>query len=401
MNALTLVAAQLTRRPLQTALGVVLLALGIGTLVFVVLLQGQLSRQLTRDAHGIDLVVGAKGSPLQLILSAVYHVDVPTGNIPLDTIGHLRANRLVASVIPISLGDNYRGFRIVGTEPALIEHYGAGVDAGSLWSAPMQAVLGADVARATGLTPGSSFAGTHGLADGGAVHEDDLYTVVGILAATGSVIDRLIVTDIASVWQVHEGEYGALDPDERAILEAEREVTAALVRYASPMAAAIVPRQINAETRLMAASPAAELARLFAVVGVGIDTLRAFAAVLIASALLALFVTLYNALEERRYDIAIMRLLGASRTRVALLLLLESWLLAGAATALGFAVGLAAVAIVGHWLAESRAFAVTATELAPELGVITIVAFLVATLAAALPAWRASRMNVAETLARG
>jgi putative ABC transport system permease protein len=203
------------------------------------------------------------------------------------------------------------------------------------------------------------------------------------------------------VWQVHEGEYGALDPDERAILEAEREVTAALVRYASPMAAAIVPRQINAETRLMAASPAAELARLFAVVGVGIDTLRAFAAVLIASASLALFVTLYNALEERRYDIAIMRLLGASRTRVALLLLLESWLLAGAATALGFAVGLAAVAIVGHWLAESRAFAVTATELAPELGVITIVAFLVATLAAALPAWRASRMNVAETLARG
>jgi putative ABC transport system permease protein len=401
MNALTLVAAQLTRRPLQTALGVVLLALGIGTLVFVVLLQGQLSRQLTRDAHGIDLVVGAKGSPLQLILSAVYHVDVPTGNIPLDTIGHLRANRLVASVIPISLGDNYRGFRIVGTEPALIEHYGAGVDAGSLWSAPMQAVLGADVARATGLTPGSSFAGTHGLADGGAVHEGDLYTVVGILAATGSVIDRLIVTDIASVWQVHEGEYGALDPDERAILEAEREVTAALVRYASPMAAAIVPRQINAETRLMAASPAAELARLFAVVGVGIDTLRAFAAVLIASALLALFVTLYNALEERRYDIAIMRLLGASRTRVALLLLLESWLLAGAATALGFAVGLAAVAIVGHWLAESRAFAVTATELAPELGVIAIVAFLVATLAAALPAWRASRMNVAETLARG
>lgn len=401
MNALALVAAQLGRRPLQTVLGVVLLALGIGTLVFVVLLQGQLSRQLTRDAQGIDLVVGAKGSPLQLILSAVYHVDVPTGNIPLDAVSQLRANRLVALVIPISLGDNYRGFRIVGTETAFVEHYGAATDVGVLWNAPMQAVLGADVARATGLTPGSRFAGTHGLAEGGAVHEDDVYTVMSVLGVTGSVIDRLIVTDLASVWQVHEGEYGALDPDERAILEAEREVTAALVRYASPMAAAIVPRQINAETRLMAASPAAELARLFAVVGVGIDTLRAFAAVLIASALLALFVTLYNALEERRYDIAIMRLLGASRTRVALLLMLESWLLAAAATALGFTIGLAAVAGVGHWLAEAHAFALSATELAPELGVIAIVAFLVATLAAALPAWRASRMNVAETLARG
>ena len=128
---------------------------------------------------------------------------------------------------------------------------------------------------------------------------------------TGTVLDRLVITDKASVWRVHEGEPASAD--ERAILEAEREVTALLVRYASPLAAAIVPRQVNAESRLMAASPASELARLFAVVGIGINTMRVFAAVLIASSLLALFVTLYNALEERRYDIAIMRLLGASR----------------------------------------------------------------------------------------
>jgi putative ABC transport system permease protein len=401
MNALTLVFAQLRRRPLTTVLGVVLLALGVATLVFIVLLQDQLTRQLARDARGIDLVVGAKGSPLQLILSAVYHVDVPTGNIPVDVVDQLRAHRLIASVIPVSLGDNYRGFRIVGTELTLINHYEAPWAAGGGWTAPMQAVVGAEVARATGLAVGSNFLGTHGLAAGGAVHEEAAYTVVGVLAAVGNVVDRLILTDTASVWQVHEGEYATLDAEERAILEAEREVTAALVRYASPMAAAIVPRQINAETRLMAASPAAELARLFAVVGVGIDTFRVFAAVLIATSLLALFVTLYNALEERRYDIAIMRLLGASRARVALLLLLEAWLLAAAALLLGMALGLTAVALVGHWLAQSRAFAVTATELAPGLGVIVIVALLVATLAAVLPAWRASRMNVAQTLAKG
>ena len=123
MNAGRLIIAQLLRKPLQTVLAV-LLALGIATLVFVVLVQGQLSRQLTRDAQGIDLVVGAKGSPLQLILSAVYHIDIPTGNVPVAAMEQLRANRLIAQVIPVSLGDNFRGFRIVGTEPALIEHYG-------------------------------------------------------------------------------------------------------------------------------------------------------------------------------------------------------------------------------------------------------------------------------------
>lgn len=398
MNAWRLAFAQLLRKPLQTVLAVVLLALGIATLVFVVLVQGQLSRQLTRDAQGIDLVVGAKGSPLQLILSAVYHVDIPTGNVPLGALEQLRANRLVAQVIPVSLGDNYQGFRIVGTEPELIEHYGGRFVTGTIWTAPMQAVLGADVARATGLSLASTFAGGHGLTAGGAVHEDSIYRVVGVLAPTGTVLDRLVVTDKVSVWRAHEGE--SADASERAILEAEREVTALLVRYASPLAAAIVPRQVNAESRLMGASPASELARLFAVVGVGIDTMRVFAAVLIASSLLALFVTLYNALEERRYDIAIMRLLGASRGRIVGLMLLEAWLLAFVAIIVGLLIGLVAVAVVAHWLTQARAFTVTA-HVTPELLWIGIVAFLTATIAALLPAWRAGRMDVAQTLAKG
>jgi putative ABC transport system permease protein len=399
MNLFRIVLAQLARRPLQTVLAVLLLALGVATLTFVILVQGQLSRQLARDAQGIDLVVGAKGSPLQLILSALYHVDVPTGNVPRAAIEQLRANRLVAQVIPVSLGDNFRGFRIVGTEPSLLEHYGARLQSGAAWSAPMQAVIGAEVARVTGLVAGGELKGTHGLAQGGAVHDDARYDVVGVLVRTGTVLDRLVLTDKESVWRVHEGE--PADDEERRVLEEEREVTALLVRYASPMAAAIVPRQVNAESRLMAASPANELARLFAVVGVGIDTMRAFGAILIASSLLALFVTLYNALEERRYDIAIMRLLGASRGRVALLLLLESWLLSLLGLLLGFAVGLAAVAAVGRWLAESRAFAVSPGVLPPELVWIVIVALAVATAAAAIPAWRASRMDVARTLALG
>ncbi len=399
MNAFRLVIAQLRRRPLQSALGVVLLALGIATLVFVILVQSQLTRQLERDARNIDLVVGAKGSPLQLVLSAVYQVDVPTGNVPLAAVDLLRGNRLIAQAIPLSMGDSFRGFRIVGTEPSFLDLHEATVAAGRLWSEPMEAVIGAEVARTAQLGPGSEFLGTHGLSEGGATHEDARYKVVGVLTPSGSVIDRLVLTDKSSVWRVHEGE--TTDESERKVLEAEREVTAVLVRYASPMGAAIVPRQVNAEHQLMAASPANEIARLFAVVGVGIETMRGFAWILVAMSLLALFVTLFNALEERRYDVAIMRLLGASQARVAGLLLLEAWLLAFMAIVLGLALGLGAVAVVGQWLAQARAFTLSASATAPALGMIVAVAFVVATLAAAVPTWRASRMNVSEALAQG
>lgn len=399
MTTVGLVVAQLRRRPLQTVLGVALLALGIATLVFVVLVQSQLTRQLERDARNIDLVVGAKGSPLQLVLSAVYQVDVPTGNVPLATVGLLRGNRLVRQAIPLAMGDSYRGFRIVGTEPAFLELHEAALASGRMWSAPMQAVVGSEVARETGLAPGAEFFGTHGIAEGGAVHEDARYRVVGVLARTESVVDRLVLTDMASVWHVHEGD--AVDEAERRILEAERETTAILVRYSSPMGAAIVPRQINAESRLQAASPANEIARLFAVVGVGIETMRGFAWILVGSSLLALFVTLFNALEERRYDIAIMRLVGASGARVAWLLLLEAWLLAGVALVIGLALGAAAVAVVDSWLAEARAFSLSASAMGPAIGLVVTVALAVATLAAVLPAWRAARMDVSRVLAMG
>lgn len=398
MNLLAIVWAQMMRRPLQTVLSLVLLALGVATLTFVLLAHTQLARQVTRDAQGIDLVVGAKGSPLQLILSAVYHVDVPTGNVPLAALDALRGNRLVAQVIPLALGDNYQGFRIVGTEVALIEHYGGRFAAGGPWRSRMQAVLGATVARETDLARGARFFGTHGLAAGGAVHDDAEYEVVGVLAPTGTVLDRLILTSIDSVWFVHEGE--AADPAERAILEAEREVTALLVRYATPLAAALLPRQVNAEPALMAAVPANEVARLFAVVGVGIDTMRAFGGILMGAALLALFVALMNALEERRYDLAIMRLLGASRARVAALLLVEAWLLAAAALAAGTVLGLSAVQIAGAWLAQARSFALTPFAWTAELGFVVLLAAATATAAAVLPAWRASRMDVHAVLAQ-
>ena len=140
----------------------------MATITLVILLTQELDARLKRDAEGIDLVVGAKGSPLQLVLAGVYHADVPPGNIPLAAVESLRANPLVREVIPLALGDSFRGFRIVGTEPAFVAHYRGGAGARvALWAAPLEAVLGSDVARATGLAVGATFAGSHGLAEGG------------------------------------------------------------------------------------------------------------------------------------------------------------------------------------------------------------------------------------------
>jgi putative ABC transport system permease protein len=397
MNGWHLLGAQLRRRPLQTALSVLLLALGVGTLVFVLTMQQQFTQQMTRDARDVDLVVGAKGSPLQLVLSAVYHVDIPTGNVPLATVAQLRRNRLVKAAVPLALGDNVAGYRLVGTEPELIEWYEGRLARGALWAEPEQAVLGAEVARATGLDVGARFTGAHGLAAGGTAHEEDAYAVVGVLAPTGTVLDHLLLTGLESIWHAHEEKSAAgAAPD-----EAQREVTAILVRYATPLAAASLARAINTETNLMAAVPAAEVARLFAVAGVGIDVLRGFAAVLLLSALLALFVALTHALEERRYDLAILRLLGASRMRVGLLLLAEAWALAGVALVLGLAGGIGALALLARWSAQARSIRVDPLALGPDVAAVLLLGALVATLAAVVPAWRAARMNVHRTLAEG
>ncbi len=317
-------------RPLGAALNVLLLGLGLASITFLLLVGHQLSRAFERDLVGIDVVVGAKGSPMQLILSGVLHLDVPTGNVSLAAIDELAQHPQVAQLIPISLGDNFQGFRIVGTSGAYLDHYQAQLAAGVRWQAPMQAVLGSRVARQLGLQVGQRFVGSHGFGASGHSHGENPYTVVGILAPSGSVLDRLILTDTASVWKVHEDDT-AVDEDDREIVEAEREITLALIRYKTPMAALSFPRWVNSRTEMQAAAPALEVSRLLLLLGIGIDVLRAFAAVLLLTAGLSVFIALWSAVRERQGDLALLRLLGAPPRRLAALLLCEAMWLASLA----------------------------------------------------------------------
>jgi putative ABC transport system permease protein len=400
LNLATLSASYLRARPLNTALSVILLALGVATIVLLLLVVGQAEERMHRDARGIDLVVGAKGSPMQLMLSGIYHLDAPTGNIPLAAARALEKNRLIKKSIPLALGDSGKGQRIVGAPRAYAEHYGAELRAGRFYEKPMEAVLGADVAARTGAKVGDTFKGAHGLGNEGDEHEQ-AYAVVGVLAKSNAVIDRLVLTSIESVWHVHEEHQGPEDQADRRALEEAREVTVVLVQYASPLAVATLPRQINSQSELQAASPAYETARLFSIVGVGVEALRAFAVVLILAAGLSVFIALYSALEERRYDLAVMRTLGASPGKLFGLLIGEALALSLLGAFVGLALGHALASALGAWLEAQQTYPVTGLQWRPEELWLLVVAVGVGLVAALLPAWRAYRTDVSRTLARG
>lgn len=447
MNILQLVFAYLRHRPWLTLLNVLLLALGLATLTVMLLFAHQAEERLRRDSKGVDLVIGAKGSPLQLILSTVYHIDVPNGNIKLADAETILADPMVKRAIPIALGDNFRSFRIVGTGTAFLELQNAKLAQGKVWDKPLEAVLGSEAAAKTGLTVGMQFIGSHGMA-GGQGHVEAPYTVTGILAPTGSVVDRLILTSVESVWKAHEtvepkpdlasllkGVMARGAPDQEAPAkpaseapkagkadkskpkdahddhdhgdheghahsEPGKEVTAFLVQYASPLAVAVFPRMVQNTGALQAAQPAYETARLLSMIGFALDALRIFAGVLILASALGLFIALINALNERQTDLALMRLLGASPGRLAAQTLAESVTLTLAGAILGLFLGHAATHLLGTWLESTRQVQLTGLVWLNEEWALLGGAVVLGLLAALWPAWRISRQDVAPVLAR-
>jgi len=409
MSLLRLAWRHLWAQPLTAGLNLLMLSLGLAAITFVMQISEQIEAGMRRDLAGIDLVVGAKGSPMQIMLSGVFHLDVPTGNIPLSSLRLLREQPLVARAIPLSLGDSWRGHRIVGSTPEYLELYQAQVAEGRVWKQPMEAVLGAEVARRSGLGLGQRFAGSHGLGEQGDAHGDTPFTVVGVLAPSGTVLDRLVLTDLRSVWDVHEAHEAAV-PHERHtephtrhevhdVHEDEhREITLLLLSYRSPLAAISLPRWVNAQAGLQAAAPALETARLLRMVGSGVDVLRGFGLVLLLVAGLSVFVALLHAVRARQADLAMMRMLGAPPWRVALLVALEAVSLASLASLIALALAHGMLAALALLLAEQQSLRLDALAVAPWELLIPLLAWSLALLAAAWPAWRAFRLDVTELL---
>jgi putative ABC transport system permease protein len=306
----------LRKEPLAFSLAVLLCALGMTAAICVLWLQTTLFNHATAQAKDIDLIVGAKGSALQNTLAGVYHLDVPNGNIRLSEVEQLAKHPMVARVIPISLGDSVNGARIVGAGAEFFELYGAQLSVGALPASAMQASVGASAAERLKLAIGDHFVGGHGLAEGGDTHDEHVYTVVGILAPTGRVIDQLVITPLESVWVAHASHTASTEP----------EVTFALLQTRGPVAMASLPRFINSQTNMQAASPAAESARLLANFGWVALIIQAFAVALIAASMLALLAAIVQSLERHKTDVALLRAMGVTRLSIQKVLLGESLL---------------------------------------------------------------------------
>lgn len=408
MNIVSLSFSYLKANKLSTALNLLLLAFGISVVVILLLLVHQVEDRFSRNAKDISLVVGAKGSPLQLILSAIYHIDYPTGNIKIKDARKIMKNPLVKQAIPVGLGDSYMGIRIVGTNHDYFKHFNCEIQEGKMWEKPLEVVIGRQVALLTGLKIGDKFVGAHGLDEGGHTHDSHDYVVVGIMKPNGMVTDQLILTAMESIWMVHEEkkeeseetkkeQHNENEIDSTNI--ADKEYTALLVKYRSPMGAVTLPRLVNSISNLQAASPAAEVNRLFNLIGIGADILRFFALAIIGISFLSMFGVLYNALKERQFDIALMRTLGASRMKVFLLIIFEGILLALLGTFLGIILGHSGIAIFTS-LYKQAENQITALIWLPEEFYLFALAVVAGFLSAFIPALHAYRMDIAKILAK-
>jgi putative ABC transport system permease protein len=399
MNGLTLSFAYLRHKRLSSALNAITFAAGIAVIVALLLINAQLQNEFTKNLQGIDLVAGGKGSPLQLILSSVFDIDIPTGNIPLAEAEKLSTHPLIKSAIPVALGDNYNGFRIVGTNADYISHYNGELARGAVFTKQMEAVLGSEVAEKYNLKLGNSIIGAHGLVNSDDLHTDFPYTIVGILKPSGTVMDRLVLTPVESVWHVHEHP-DADDPEEVAYKKAhpEKEVTALLIGYKTPMAAASLPRIVNSSTSMQAASPAFEVARLNSFLGMGTDTLATFGWLLMGLAGLGVFASLYNAMDERRYDLALMRSLGAGRRKLFALVMTESLTIALVGSICGLLLGHGLVEVAAAWLADTKHIHITGKLFLPEEPWLLLLGLLIGAASAIIPAVRVYRIDIFKTL---
>lgn len=432
----------LVNKPLNMALSLILFALGVGLVSLLLNLNHQIEENFDKNLAGVDLVLGAKGSPLQMILCAMYHVDNPTGNIPVEkSRAFLNPKHpLIKQAVPLSLGDSYRGYRIVGTTYDILQLYNASLAEGTLWANPMEATIGAAVAETAHLHIGDTFRSSHGLVEGIEEHEHD-FKVVGILKPSGSVIDQLVLTPSESIWESHEHEGGSSTGDsldsasshehdghdhehtkvapttfdsltlsklaEQQRLElmekTDKDITAILVKFRSRtnIQALNMGRNINENTDLMAASPPNEIARLQTNLGLGAETLKALAWVIVIVSGLSIFISLFSSLRDRRYELALMRVMGGSRGTLFRMILLEGLILAVLGYVLGIVLSHAGMGILAGFMKNTYRYSFSGLRFLPEEAWLFVGALAVGFVAALIPALQARRTDISETLARG
>jgi putative ABC transport system permease protein len=408
----------LRSRRATAGLTVLSIALAVALLLGVERIRTQARDAFASTVSGTDLVVGARTSPVHLLLFAVFHVGNPNNNVRWDTYRALAARPDVAWTIPLALGDSHRGFRVVGTTGDFFEHYryarerGLVLAHGARFATPREAVLGADVAQALHYTIGQEIVLAHGTGDiESARHAEFPFRVAGILARTGTPLDRAVHVPLEGLDLVHARDAAAAAGDPLAGALAaraarlahddsphERPLSAVLVGLKSRAAALSVQRALNEYTGepLTALLPGVTLLEVWEVVGVAERALRAISLLVLGVGLAGLLVALLTTLGERRREMAVLRSVGARPAQVFGLVLGEAMLLAAG----GVVLGVAALEILLHagagWWQAQLGFAFEPGRPALADGLVMLGVILAAALAGAWPAWRSYRYALVD-----
>ena len=410
MNIFKLSLKNIFNKPLSSTISLALLILGIGIISLLLQLNTLIKDQMDNNLKGIDMVVGAKGSPLQLILSSVYHIDSPTGNISLEEAEKISKNRMVGSSIKLLYGDNFKGYRIVGAEKKFIELYNGKIKKGKNLSKPFEVLVGSKVYSKLKIDIGDDLISSHGLRETGESHEDQSFKVVGLLEPSNSVIDQLIITLPQSVWDVHgnhdhkeEHEHDHEEEHEHDHDEEhqhdDREITAMLIKFKSPMNIIQFPRQINETTNLQAAVPSYEISRLFKLFGFGIETLSYLAYLIIIVSGFSLFINLFNSMRERKYEMALIRTLGASRLQLSTMIIFESIILTISGFILGLLFSRFGVMFVSSLMEESINYNLSSFKILNEEYWLLLLSVIIGLMASLIPAVQVYKMNISKILA--
>lgn len=411
---LTIAWESLKSRKQSVLLTFLSLLISISVLLSVEHLRSQVKDSFNRTVSGVDLIVGAPSGQLNLLLYSVFRMGSPTGNLKYSSFETLAANRNVDWIIPISLGDSHRGFRVVGTSDAYFEHFKYGnrqalsFAEGGKFNSLFDTVIGYDVAQKLGYKIGDEIVIAHGIgAVSFAMHDNQKFVVAGILAPTGTPVDKSVHVTLEGIEAIHLSpkQLTALlqsDLDEQAIIKALQpdQVTALMVGLKSRMATFTLQRQVNnfADDRLMAILPGVALTELWQIVANVENLLRVISGLVLLSSLFGLAVMLLSSMRERQREISVLRIIGATPGVIFFLIVLEALML----TTLSLLASVALVSVLlesgSAWLASHyglflQGSIVTKQTLA--LGALILVA---AFLTALLPATNAYRRALSTSL---
>lgn len=454
MNIFTIILKNFKQHRLSTCLTLLSIAMGIALVVAVASIKDQIKDHFFNISSKYEVVIGAKGSPLQLVLNSMYFMGAPTGNIDYSFFDTLKESPLIQMMIPFSLGDHYKDSLIVGTSDDFFKPYNTltskplSLETGKPFDSTMQVVLGNKAAKNYSLNVGDTINAAHGIMESAETHThtDKPYTVVGILKQTNTPIDNTIFTDIRSVWHIHDHKKDHEHHHNKPITQTndsshnhhidikqaseeelmaelikdteqiqkdqmrnkyapiiydhleDKQITSILVKLASPAYLLQIQRDINDNTEYQAANPAYEIQKLISIIGNIDNLLLIISFLVIIVAVISILISTYNTTIHRKKEIAIMRAIGASKKWVVSIIMLEILLICIAGWVAGLILGHILLMAMGPIVNEFSGIHLNCFIFTKEELFLFPLVIILGLLSSLLPAYEAYKTDVASNL---